>query len=134
MALDAERETAEVEVSFLLVQADPESCGLTQALGAMFQRIFVVIDRFDLAGKGTDLTGITHDDSLRVPVGADVTVKRPSLPVIQSEALDFEVFRNCWSPTSHGTLASCFQPVSALIMYRLTRRFGVTSRPCANDT
>jgi hypothetical protein len=64
----------------------------------MFQRIFVVIDRFNLAGKGTLLTGITHDDSLCIPVGAEITIKRPSLPDLQAETLGFEVFRNCWSP------------------------------------
>jgi hypothetical protein len=64
----------------------------------MFQLVFVVIDRFDIAGKGTALTGITHDDSLYIPIGADITIKRPSLPNIHSEALGFEVLRNCWSP------------------------------------
>jgi hypothetical protein len=53
----------------------------------MFQLVFVVIDRFDIAGKGTVLTGIAHDESLHIPIGADVTVKRPSLSD-----------RNCWSP------------------------------------
>jgi hypothetical protein len=64
----------------------------------MFQLVFVVVDRFDIVGKGTALTGITHDDSPHIPIGADVTVKRPSLPDIQSKVLGFEVLRNCWSP------------------------------------
>jgi hypothetical protein len=67
-------------------------------LSTMFQLVFVVIDRFDVHGKGTALTGIAHDDSLHIPIGTDITIKRSSLPDIQSQALGFEVLRNCWSP------------------------------------
>ncbi|MCC4590413.1 hypothetical protein LL974_04590 [Xanthomonas campestris pv. cannae] len=64
----------------------------------MFQIIFIVIDRFSIEGKGTALTGITQDDSLAIPVGAIITIKRPNLSDIQSIALGFEVFRDAWSP------------------------------------
>jgi hypothetical protein len=64
----------------------------------MPQCIFTVVDRFDIKGKGTVLTGITKDDSLRLRAGDCITIKRPSLPDIESEVLGFEVFRNDWSP------------------------------------
>ena len=64
----------------------------------MFQRVFIVCDRFEIEGKGLVLTGVTHDDSLRIKNGAIVLIKRPMLPDIEAVSLGFEVFRNDWSP------------------------------------
>jgi hypothetical protein len=64
----------------------------------MPQCIFTVVDRFDFQGKGTALTGITQDDSLRLQAGDRIIIKRPSLPDLEVEILSFEVFRNDWSP------------------------------------
>jgi hypothetical protein len=77
----------------------------------MFQLVFVVIDRFDIPGKGIALTGITHDDSLHIPIGADITIKRFSLPDIQSQALGFEVLRNCWSPDKPRNFSVLFTAI-----------------------
>jgi hypothetical protein len=56
------------------------------------------MDQFDLSGKGTGVTCITHDDSLRLHSGNKVVIKRPSLPDLEVEILGFEVLRNDWSP------------------------------------
>lgn len=68
-------------------------------------RIFTVVDRFEIAGKGLALTGITDDDSLSVKDGSIVTIKRPGLADIETHALGFQIMRNCWSPHKPRNMA-----------------------------
>jgi hypothetical protein len=64
----------------------------------MFQLVFTVEDSFDVPDKGTVITGVTHDDSLRITAGATVSLRRPGLTELVEQAVSFEVFPNCFSP------------------------------------
>ncbi|GEP46098.1 hypothetical protein [Brevifollis gellanilyticus] len=62
------------------------------------ERIFVVLDRFEIPGKGLALTGAIEDDSKQIHEGSTVMLKRPGLPDLLTVATGFELIRNCWSP------------------------------------
>jgi hypothetical protein len=69
------------------------------------QRIFTVVDRFEIAGKGLALIGITDDDSLIIRDGSRVTIKRPGMDDIETFALGLELLRNTWSPHKPRNIA-----------------------------
>jgi len=71
----------------------------------MMQRIFTVLDRFDIPGKGLALTGVTEDDSLVIENGSTVIIKRADLPDIETRSLGFELMRNDWSPHKPKNMA-----------------------------
>ena len=55
-------------------------------------------DKFEVAGKGIALVGITEDESLSLKKGDIAYIKQPSLSPIEIEVLGFELMRNTWSP------------------------------------
>lgn len=61
-------------------------------------RIFVVMDRFDIKGKGLCLVGTPTDEASPLEVGQKVIIRRMGRPEIETVILGFEQLRNCFSP------------------------------------
>ncbi len=69
------------------------------------ERIFAVLDLFEIPEKGLVLTGVPEDDSKSIHEGSTVMLKRPDLPDLVTVALGFELMRNCWSPHKPRSMA-----------------------------
>lgn len=69
-------------------------------------RMFTVLDRFHLKGKGFVLTGTPFHgaQNCRTQAGNIVSVRRGDEVILRTTALGWEWFRNTWSPHRPGAL------------------------------